>query len=288
MQYPAISPLNPANSAADKTVFITGGGTGIGYAIARAFALAGASTLVLTGRRLDVLQASAERLRAEISSADILTHSLDIGNEESVEKVFAAVRESLSSGKDIDILVLSAANPLMGIPALSHSLSQVRAVMETNFVGNFNVLRAYLRQVNPTDPACRSDKVILDVSSNAAHLLAPSTSLYAASKLSNTTFLRHVAAEYEGTGLRVHSFHPGVVLTDPAKALGMDEHTLPWDDMSLPAGFAVWLASPQAGFLHGRFVMSSWDVDELVAMKDDFQNDKNLGKIVLKVVPTHG
>ena len=37
-----------------------------------------------------------------------------------------------------------------------------------------------------------------------------------------------------------------------------------WEDIQLPAHFAVWLASPEADFLHGRFVWAHWDVDEMI------------------------
>lgn len=45
----------------------------------------------------------------------------------------------------------------------------------------------------------------------------------------------------------------------------------------------MWLASPQAAFLHGKFVTSNCDVGELMAMKDHFQADGDLGKILLRV-----
>ena len=48
--YPAISPSNPALSVAGKTVFVTGGGVGIGFTTARAYAAAGASRIAISGR----------------------------------------------------------------------------------------------------------------------------------------------------------------------------------------------------------------------------------------------
>ncbi|KAF5624537.1 peroxisomal short-chain alcohol dehydrogenase [Fusarium sp. NRRL 52700] len=44
---------------------------------------------------------------------------------------------------------------------------------------------------------------------------------------------------------------------------GMAETILNWDDVSLPGAFAVWCASDEAAFLHGRFVWSAWYVEEL-------------------------
>jgi hypothetical protein len=41
----------------------------------------------------------------------------------------------------------------------------------------------------------------------------------------------------------------------------------------LPGDFAVWLASPEAEFLNGRFVWAQWDVDELISLKDRIAAD---------------
>lgn len=261
-------------------MFVTGGGTGIGYAIARGFAPAGASTIIITGRRSNVLQASADKIMEEISPTRILTCPLDISNKEAVDGIFGAVRNHLGPGKDIDILVLCAAQGAPLGDTLSYSPSQTRAFTDTNTLGNVNVVRALL---NNADTLKTTDKIILETATNGAYVLYAMMSLYSISKLSFTSFLRHVAAEYRGTQLRVHSFNAGSVLTDPAKEAGMDENSMPWDDVSFPAGFAVWLASPQAAFLHAQFVMSAWDVDELVSTKDQFQADEDLGKIVLKI-----
>ena len=46
-----------------------------------------------------------------------------------------------------------------------------------------------------------------------------------------------------------------------------------WEDVNLPADFAVWLAGPQSDFLHGRYVWAEWDVDELIALKEKVEQD---------------
>lgn len=213
----------------------------------------------------------------------MLTYALDISDDQAVKSTFATVREKLGPGNDIDILVLCAAQlPPVG-PALSYSTSEIRVFMDTNILGNITVVRNFLCTEDAAKPALVANKTILEVATNGAYVLYPTMSLYSITKGAFTMFLRHVAAEYEGTGLRVHSFNPGSVLTAPAKEAGMDENSAPWDDVSLPAGFAVWLASPQASFLNGRYVSSNWDVDELTAKKDNFLADQDLGKIVLKV-----
>ncbi|TKA60933.1 hypothetical protein B0A55_12652, partial [Friedmanniomyces simplex] len=61
---------------------------------------------------------------------------------------------------------------------------------------------------------------------------------------------------------------------------GHDVDTMPWDDVQLPGQFAVWLASPEAEFLKGRFVWANWDVDELLDGKERILKE-NLLKIGL-------
>lgn len=46
--------------------------------------------------------------------------------------------------------------------------------------------------------------------------------------------------------------------------------------MSLPAGFAVWLTSPEADFANGRMLWAHWDVDELLSLKDQIVSNNEL------------
>lgn len=55
-----------------------------------------------------------------------------------------------------------------------------------------------------------------------------------------------------------------------------------WDDAKLPGAFAVWLASPEAAFLNGRYVKATWDVEETMANKDAWE-DPEFGTFALKV-----
>ncbi|KAJ3867199.1 short-chain dehydrogenase/reductase [Lentinula novae-zelandiae] len=61
---------------------------------------------------------------------------------------------------------------------------------------------------------------------------------------------------------------PGGVLYSETVAKHIDRDVFDWDEMALPADFAVWSASPEAAWLHGRFVWAHWDVDELKADKE--------------------
>ncbi|KAB2573388.1 hypothetical protein DBV05_g7952 [Lasiodiplodia theobromae] len=322
-KYLAVDPANPAISAAGKTVLITGGATGIGYAIARSFAAAGAGTLILLARRAHVLEESAEKLRKEFEEkgTTVWTYAVDLKDKKSVGTAFEDVRAKLNSGggeeeqNDIDILVTSAVHLEHGLPVLAYTDEAFRAAFETNVLGNMNVLRAFLgpeaaavpvlgldrpkelesktqeRQeeqgASKTSRGRTKEKIIIDVSTNATYVPYPSTALYAPTKYYFTYVLRHLQNELDQLGgslrVRVHSFHPGEIYTPAAERAGISRDAYEFDDESLPGGFAVWLASPAAEFLKGRFLFARWDVDEIVAMRQSFEQDEELCRIVLKV-----
>lgn len=116
-QYPAIDPTNPLNSAAGKTIIISGGASGIDYAVAQAFSAAGAATVVILARREEVLDEASTKLRAENEAVnrgtEIWTYLLNINDGLAAESIFNATRQRISSGNspatNADILVTRAA-----------------------------------------------------------------------------------------------------------------------------------------------------------------------------------
>jgi NAD(P)-dependent dehydrogenase (short-subunit alcohol dehydrogenase family) len=310
--YPAIDPTNPKLSASEKTVIISGGAGGIGFAIAQAFSIAGAARVVIIARRQEALDEAAAKLNAEnvakSRKTDIWTYLLDIRNSVAVEDVFSSIRKRLNEGKadseetiDADILITSAASLLQGKVSIEFDALQYLESFETNVVGNLNLVRAFLAPEIPSIPFTSMDgvtkvvqstsgprhrKTVLDVSSSSAYLVLPGQGPYASSKLAFTKVMQALHSEVdlmEGKPIRIHYFNPGAVFT-PGVAKIMDKEGLgafPYDDIRLPGGFAVWLASPEAEFLKGKFVMSNWDVDELIALKDKYAADPKFGTITL-------
>ncbi|KNG49299.1 short-chain dehydrogenase reductase sdr protein [Stemphylium lycopersici] len=310
--YPAISPSNPLNSAKGKTVVISGGASGIGYSIAQSFAAAGAATVVIIARRQEALDEASTKLRAEIASAgrptDIWTYLVDITKEAAVNDAFEDIRKRLnanaaadSAPKDADVLITSAAHISSDRTAVDYANSDYRAAFETNLFGNLNLVRAFLKPETPAIPFTsfggvakqaipssfpHNQKVLLDVSTLVAFTLFPGQATYGSSKMAFTRAMSQLQMEVDGlpgTPIRIHSFHPGIVFTPAISTImGKKDPAFVWDDESLPGGFAVWLASPAAAFLKGRFVLSCWDVDEMMAVKDKFEQDPTFGTITHK------
>lgn len=104
--YAAISPFRPELSQAGRTVLITGASAGIGFAIARAYASASASKVILIGRRKDVVHNSASKLSAEFKDTKFDARVCDVGNVAESATLWSDLR---ADGVFIDVLVLNAA-----------------------------------------------------------------------------------------------------------------------------------------------------------------------------------
>lgn len=110
--YDAISPTRHELSVADKTIIVTGGGRGLGPEIAKAYAAAGASHLVLLGRTQSTLSQTAEEIEKDFASVSVSTHIADVADEVAIGTVAEKV------GK-WDVLIMNA-----GLYAEPHSIEK--------------------------------------------------------------------------------------------------------------------------------------------------------------------
>jgi hypothetical protein len=87
---------------------------------------------------------------------------------------------------------------------------------------------------------------------------------YGLTKNAGTLLLQQIAMDADPRKMQIISFHPGGIYTEMgAKTISKDLYD--WDDENLPGNFAVWVASEEAAFAHGRMLAAHWDVDELKA-----------------------
>ncbi|KAH7120376.1 putative short-chain dehydrogenase [Dactylonectria estremocensis] len=288
--YPSISVTRPELSHAGKTVLVTGGGTSIGLSIAKSFLRAGASTIVITGRRLEVLEASVEKLKAEAAKigveAVVLARKNDVADHAAVKALWSGLE---AEGIVVDVLVSNAGDFVGGKTILDVGSDRLWQAFETNVRGPLDMVENFAKQ-----PGNRPKAVVV-VATQGINMLYEEQLVvtsqnpgYSMTKNSGALLMQLIAKDSSPENLQIVSFHPGVIYNETFLTIGFSETDLPYDDPELPGSFAVWAASKEARFLHGRFVWASWDVDELATGELRKRIDDNVDFLRIGVVGLHG
>src|SRR4051812_23510094 len=102
--YPAIDPTRPELSAKGKNIVVTGGGTGIGAEITRFFAKAGASRILILGRREAPLLSTKASIESDFPNVNISTASADATKKNEIDAAFS----KFSKDGKINVLVSNA------------------------------------------------------------------------------------------------------------------------------------------------------------------------------------
>lgn len=134
-------------------------------------------------------------------------------------------------------------------------------------------------------PKARPNATYISISSTTAlyHAQsAPKVSAYASSKLAAAKLDEYLSEE--NPRLRVFTLHPGLIKTglfEQWKQTLKLPDDIAVDDVSLPADTCVWLASSESEFLRGRYLLASYDVDELLERKAEIEADPTMLRITL-------
>ncbi|KIK64760.1 hypothetical protein GYMLUDRAFT_240725 [Collybiopsis luxurians FD-317 M1] len=259
--YPAISPYQPSLSQAGKTVFITGGGDGIGFEIARSFAKASASRIILFSRRSGVLENAASKLRDEFKNKGTLfiPWQGDLGDDSSIEGIWDYLH---SQNIFVHVLVLNAVytGPVWLADTLKIGKQELMKTFNANVGGNFLMLEKF---VNQTLRPVGQQLNLINVSTAGVHITPPFYN--PTSKAAFTGILGRIANERSVEDIQIISFHPGLMYSEgKAEYLNRASYSQ-WDKLELAGDFSVWASSPEAAWLHGRFTWANWDVEELKA-----------------------
>ncbi|ENH75641.1 Dehydrogenase/reductase SDR family member 2 [Fusarium oxysporum f. sp. cubense race 1] len=267
--YPVIYPTRPELSQEGRTILITGGNSGIGFSIARSFVISKAKRVIVASRRHDSIQTAVSKLAKQAKDSDSPTAAegrvCDVGDLNSTASRWQGLKDD---GIHVDTLVLSAASLGKNKPLLEAGRDGVWDDFETNTRATIDfTMRFYGQEAQATE----TRKALISLSTCVTYMrhYATDRPSYGITKLAGTDYLQQIALEVSPKKMQISIFHPGIIFNELAAARGMDDTTYPWDDENLPGNFAVWAASPEAEFIHGRFVWAAWDVEELKTRIED-------------------
>jgi NAD(P)-dependent dehydrogenase (short-subunit alcohol dehydrogenase family) len=236
-----------------KTVFVTGGGSGINLGVAKNFAALGAN-VAICGRTQEKLDAAAVELRA--LGAKVCPVAADVRDYAALETAFARSRAELGP---MDVLVCGAAGNFL-VPAEKLSPNGFRTVVEIDLIGSFNASRAAFEQLRQTKGT------IIFISAGMALMPHAYQVHVGAAKTGIDMMMRNLALEWGRYGIRSNSIVPGPIEgTEGMKRLS-DEKARQTLVASVPMGrmgtvddigqAAVFLASPLASYVSGCVVVS--------------------------------
>lgn len=241
-------------SLKNKVAIITGGGSGIGKAIAQTFALQGAKVHVL-----DFNIDGAQETVAEIESEGLLAeaYKCDVSNQKNVNDVI----EKITSSENIDILVNNA--------GVAH-IGNIEAVEEKDLDRLYNVnIKGVYNCIKASIPSLKENfgGVILNLASIASSVAVSDRFAYSMTKGAVLTMTYSIAKDFIDDGIRCNCISPGRVHTPfvdgfikknyPGKESEMFENlskTQPIGRMGKPqeiADLALFLCSDEAGFITG-------------------------------------
>ena len=253
-----------------KRILITGGGTGIGRAMAERFLQLGAIVFIC-GRRLEVVQQTAQELSASTGGA-IEGFSCDVRYPEDVEKLI----ERLWSKGPLDVLVNNAAGNFLARTEELDFIVLLDAVIGIALMGTINMTPA-LRP--PLMFAAQHKAVVLNITTTYADTGSAYVVPSAVAKAGVAALTRSLAVEWGGRGVRFAAIAPGAIRTEGAfsrllptpeleKALLEHNPLHRFGTLEEIANLGAFLVSDQAGYINGDMVYM--DGGEMLAGSSSF------------------
>jgi NAD(P)-dependent dehydrogenase (short-subunit alcohol dehydrogenase family) len=252
--------MSASISLTGKVAVVTGGGRGIGKAIARRLAEAGAS-VVIASRKLENLQATATEFAS--LPGKVVPIPCHVGRADQLENL---VRETETRLGPIDILVNNSATNIGQGPALDVTDEMLDKMIEVN-------IKSAVRLIRLTVPRMierQRGGSIINVASIAGLRPQPGGLLYSFTKAGLIMMTRSWAREFGSHGVRFNAIAPGLIQTDFSEYFWKDERhrahvetTQPIRRIGQPdeIGYAaLYLASDEASFVTGQvFVLDGGD-----------------------------
>jgi len=238
----------------DKVAIVTGASRGIGFAIAKGFALAGAK-VVLASRKQDALDQAAEKIRTE--GGDVFPMEAHTGDPEAVRALVVACLEKFGG---MDILVNNAAtNPHFG-PLMTSEESHWDKILDVNLKGYFRMAKACVESMRE-----RGGGKIINLASVAGMQHQQGMGIYGISKAGVLMLTRTLAVELAADNIQVNALAPGFIQTRFSQVLWETPEIhqqiiaqVPQKRMGQPeevTGMALYLASAASDFTTGAVML---------------------------------
>ena len=203
----------------NKAVFITGGQSGTGFGIADFFARQGWNVIV-SGQRGEEARAAAKRL-SQAYGIDSKGYELDLRNEQQMIDIFNDID---NSDLFVETLVLNAADmaleadPSKGIDLWTLSTETFQRVLNTNVIGNFNLVRQAALRMRE-----KHHGSIVFISPNSVYRANPNREAYIASKGGINALTKSLAVDLGPFGIRVNVIMPGTIKTERWIKMGKNQ-----------------------------------------------------------------
>lgn len=246
---------SPVIHLENKVAIVTGASRGIGEAIARTYAKAGAK-VVLASRKLDGLVEVQKKIEAE--GGEALAIACHTGMRDQID---ALVAQTIERFGKVDVLVNNAAtNPFFG-PMMAIDEAAWDKTFEVNVKGYFHTTKAVVEHLQKRN----APGAIVNVASVAGQMAMPLQGVYAMTKAAVISMTKTLAMELGSANIRVNAIAPGLVDTKFAAALTTNDEirNMVLSRMALKqiakpqdiAGIALLLASDQGSYFTGECVV---------------------------------
>jgi len=237
-----------------RVALVTGSSRGIGSALARALADAGA-TVVLNGVNGERLKDAAAAMASDYAPGRIHSVAFDVTGDAEAARGIAWVEENVGP---LEILVNNAGIQHR-VPMLDLDVADWDRVISTDLTSAFLVGREAARRM-----IGRGRGKIINICSVQTDLARPTIAPYVAAKGGLRNLTRAMTAEWAGSGLQINGIAPGYIHTEMTQNLVDDEGFNAWILGRTPAhrwgtvedlaGPVVWLASDGSNFVNGQTI----------------------------------
>jgi len=241
-------------SLSGKTALVTGGGRGIGLAIARGLARHGAG-VALVARTKEQLDEVGQNIHTETGS-NVWSFPFDVENAERIEGLFESI---VAETKGVDILVNCAGMTVRG-QAEDVDLETWDRVLRVNLTSVLLLSQAFCWHRKQAGKPGR----IINIGSLTCHAARPTTAAYGASKSGLLMLTKTLAVEWAKYNINVNAIGPGYIATELTQPLWTSDDFNRWVMAKTPlgrwgrpedlVGTAVLLASRAGDFITGQII----------------------------------